>query len=144
MEFVAKSFNELSTLELYEILKARAKVFVNEQKIIYVDADNIDKKALHLFLWDNGEVLAYMRAFLEDDNNAVKIGRVLTVRHGKGIGRQLLEKSIPEIKKHFSCNKIYMDSQKSVVGFYEKFGFKVTSDEFLEEGIVHLKMEREV
>lgn len=144
MEFVSKTFDELSALEVYEILKARAKVFVNEQKIIYVDEDNVDKKALHLYLWDNGEVLAYMRAFCEDNKNSVKIGRVLTVCHGKGLGRELLEKSIPAIKKHFFCNKIYMDSQKSVVGFYEKFGFKVTSDEFLEEGIVHLKMEREV
>ena len=37
--------------------------------------------------------------------------------------------------------KITMDAQKHAVGFYEKFGFKVTSDEFLEEQVVHVVME---
>ncbi len=37
--------------------------------------------------------------------------------------------------------KIVMDAQKYAIGFYEKFGFIVTSDEFLEEGVVHVKME---
>ena len=37
-----------------------------------------------------------------------------------------------------------MHSQKHAAGFYEKFGFKITSDEFLEEGIVHVMMEMDV
>ncbi len=37
-----------------------------------------------------------------------------------------------------------MNAQKQVVGFYEKFGFKVVSDNFLEEGIIHVVMELEL
>ena len=48
--------------------------------------------------------------------------------------------SIPEISKHFNCKKISLHSQKHAKGFYEKLGFYVTSDEFLEEGIVHVEM----
>ena len=37
-----------------------------------------------------------------------------------------------------------MDAQKHATGFYEKFGFQITSDDFLEEGVVHVVMELEL
>jgi ElaA protein len=42
------------------------------------------------------------------------------------------------------CNRIIMDAQKYAVPFYEKHGFTVTSDEYLEEGIVHVDMCRQI
>lgn len=45
------------------------------------------------------------------------------------------------IEAKMKYKKITMDAQKHAVGFYEKFGFKVTSDEFLEEQVVHVVME---
>ncbi|MBQ4110264.1 MAG: GNAT family N-acetyltransferase [Clostridia bacterium] len=139
MNFKAKEFNKLTTGELYEILKSRSEIFILEQKINCQDMDDKDYISLHCFLEDNGRVVAYLRAF--SDAGGVKIGRVLSIRHKKGLGRQLMEKSIPEIKKHFNCRKIHINSQKHAVGFYEKFGFKTISDEFLEEGIIHVAME---
>ena len=50
----AKFFNELSTLELYEILKSRSEIFVPEQKIDHIDEDNTDYDSLHCFFWENG------------------------------------------------------------------------------------------
>lgn len=50
MEFVSKFFNELTTIELYEILKARVKIFVVEQKCAYQEIDDIDYRSLHLFI----------------------------------------------------------------------------------------------
>lgn len=145
MNLTAKEFNELTTNELYEILKARAEIFIMEQNINYQDMDNIDYKSLHCFFIDNNKVIAYLRAFYTDDNKkSVKLGRVLTLKHGNGIGRQLLEQSIKVIKDKMKCEKICMNAQKHAVGFYEKFGFKVTSNDFLEEGVVHVAMELEL
>lgn len=42
MEPVSKFFNELSTVELYEILKVRAKIFVVEQNCVYQDLNDLD------------------------------------------------------------------------------------------------------
>ena len=39
MDIVVKSFDELTTVELYEILKARAAIFVVEQNCVYQDLD---------------------------------------------------------------------------------------------------------
>lgn len=145
MNLIIKKFEELNTIELYEILKARAEIFIMEQNIHYQDMDNIDYKSLHCFFMENNKVIAYLRAFYEENNNdVVRIGRVLTLKHGNGIDRELLEKSLKAIKEQMNCKKISMDAQKYAVGFYEKFGFKTVSNDFLEEGIVHVVMELDV
>ena len=145
MNLIAKKFEELDIAELYEILKARTEIFIMEQNIHYQDMDNVDYKSLHCFFMEENKVIAYLRAFYQEDNNdIVRIGRVLTLRHGNGIGRELMEKSIVAIKEKMKCKKISMDAQKHAGGFYEKFGFQVVSDDFLEEGVVHVVMELEL
>ncbi len=142
MEFKAKTFEELSGCEVYEILKARAAVFVKEQGISYVDEDDVDYQSLHCFFWDDGRVRGYLRAYHDDRHNGdISIGRVLTTEHGKGIGTSLMKQSIPAIKKRLQCDRLRMDAQKHAVSFYERLGFKVTSGEYLEEGVVHVDME---
>ena len=143
MNLIAKQFNELTTTELYEILKARSEIFIIEQNIHYQDMDDVDYDSLHCFFVEDNKVIAYLRAFYEKDD-IVKLGRVLTLKHGNGVGRDLLEQSLIAIKKKMKCKKICMDAQKYAVGFYEKFGFKVTSEDFLEEGIVHSAMELKI
>ena len=142
MNFYAKEFCELTTTELYEILKSRAEIFIIEQNIHYQDCDDTDYNSLHCFIEENGKIAAYLRAFYKDnDKTTVKVGRVLTMRHGIGLGKELLEKSICVISNKMKCNRIYIDAQKHAVGFYEKIGFKIVTGEFLEEGIIHVGME---
>lgn len=145
MNLIAKRFEELDTKELYEILKARAEIFIMEQNIHYQDMDNVDYKSLHCFFIEENKVIAYLRSFYQEDNSdIVRIGRVLTLKRGIGIGKELMEKSIIAIKEKIDFKKIIMDAQKYAVGFYEKFGFKSISSDFLEEGVLHVVMELEL
>lgn len=52
MNLIAKEFEELDIAELYEILKARAEIFIMEQNIHYQDMDNVDYKSLHCFFME--------------------------------------------------------------------------------------------
>lgn len=140
MNFVAKNFNELSTVELYEILKARSQIFILEQKMHCQDMDSVDYNARHFYTEKNGEILAYLRAFYTD-NSTVRIGRVLSTTHGIGLGTDIMRRAIDDIKKNMKCQKICLDSQKHAISFYEKLGFKVVSNEFLEEGVIHVAMQ---
>ena len=140
MNFYAKHFDELTTRELYEILRSRAEIFVVEQKISYVDMDKIDYNSLHCCIEDGGRVKAYLRAFY-DEAGSVKIGRVLTLARGEGLGRELMVRSIDAIKEKMPAPLIYLNSQEHAVGFYEKLGFEVVSDVFYEEYIPHFRME---
>ena len=134
MEFVSKFFNELTTIELYEILKARVKIFVVEQKCAYQEIDDIDYRSLHLFYKSNDSITAYLRIF-EKEKGVIQIGR-----HGKGFGGKILKEAVSLIKKQMNSERIYLEAQCYAIGFYEKEGFKVCSEEFLEDGIPHVKM----
>ncbi len=140
MELIAKYFSELSAAEIYEILKSRAEIFLLEQKILCQDMDNADYNSLHCFFTEKGRVTAYLRAFSTDAEN-VKIGRVLTLSHGRGTGKELMEKSLAVIKDKMNPQKVTVDAQEQAIGFYKKSGFKVISDVFMEEGVPHAEME---
>ena len=59
MTFYAKRFSELSAGEIYEILKARADVFIIEQNINYQDMDDVDYDSLHCFLSASPRICAH-------------------------------------------------------------------------------------
>lgn len=145
MSIKAKYFNELTTTELYELLKVRSEIFVVEQNCLYQDLDDIDYNSLHIFIEKNNEIVAYLRAFYKDNSkDVVQVGRVLTKKHGIGTGKRLMIESLPIIKEKLKPKKIYIEAQKYAEDFYKKFGFITKSKEFLEEGIYHVIMELDI
>lgn len=145
MSIKAKYFNELTTTELYELLKVRSEIFVVEQNCLYQDLDDIDYNSLHIFIEENNEIVAYLRAFYKDDSKEiVQLGRVLTKEHGLGNGKKLILEALPIIKKRLKPKKIYIEAQKYAEDFYKKFGFITKSKEFLEDGISHVIMELDI
>lgn len=139
MNFISKKFDELTVYELYEILKSRSEVFLLEQNIICQDMDGVDCESLHCFLWQDGRVIACLRAYYSG-KDTVKIGRVLTLTHGQGHGRLLMIEALKAIREKMPCKNIVVSAQTQALGYYERCGFKVISDEYLEEGIPHVKM----
>ncbi len=146
MRFETKFFDDLTARELYEILRARADVFVGEEKILYPDADGVDYDCLHIFSRDEaGTVTAYLRMFpKQEEPGTVQIGRVLTRRRGGGLGRRLMEAALRAATETFHAGGVYVESQKHAEGFYEKLGFRAVSADFIEAGIPHVKMRREL
>ncbi|MBQ3824334.1 MAG: GNAT family N-acetyltransferase [Clostridia bacterium] len=145
MELLVKTFDRLTTAELYEILKSRCEVFAVGQRIICVDEDDVDYKSLHCFFYENGRVTAYLRAYPDESREkTVKIGRVLVLERGKGVGTELMKKSMAAAKAFYGCERIHVDAQKQAEGFYKKLGFETVSGEYLEEGVVHVDMELEI
>lgn len=139
MNFILKNFDELSTKELYEILKARMAVFVVEQSCPYQDIDGNDYTSHHLWLEDNGTIKAYLRLF-KMENGMARLGRIITTERGKGYGAMLISEGITSAKRLFAPYAIYIEAQSYAIGFYEKAGFKVCSEPFLDDGIPHVKM----
>lgn len=139
MEFAVKTFQELTTEELYEILAVRARVFVVEQACAYQDIDGLDLEALHVFARNENGICAYLRAFSQDERTA-RIGRVLTTVRGKGFGAEILKQGIAAAAERMKKECIYLEAQTYAIGFYEREGFQVVTEEFLEDGIPHVGM----
>ena len=140
MEFITKSFQQLTNEELYNILQLRCAVFVVEQTCIYQDLDGKDKDAYHVFAKDEaGNIKACLR-FVEKDENTVHMGRVITVDRGTGMGAKLIKAGVDAVRSNISKKQIYLEAQSYAVGFYEKAGFVVIGEEFDEDGIPHKPM----
>ena len=145
MTFIIKSFKELTIDELYAILQLRSEVFVVEQDCVYQDVDFKDQKALHVLGIKNDKIVAYTRIFKPGDyfENS-SIGRVVVAESERkfGYGHHLMEASIKAIKDHFKVDTITISAQKYLTKFYESHQFKQVGEEYLEDGIPHIRMDR--
>lgn len=138
-----KPFSDLSTAEIYEILKARFNVFVCEQHIHYLDEDNIDYLATHFSLRRNGLVIAYARLFPDKEKGVMRVGRMLTLERDKGFGKYLMDRIADEAANNGTV-KLRLHAQMHAVPFYEKMGFHPVGDIFTEAEIPHLCMEKQL
>ena len=136
-----KAFQELTTDELYELLRVRSEVFVVEQNCVYQDMDGDDQKSIHLWLTVNGRVVALARVCPAGTHmKEVSIGRVITTERGKGYGKQMMLHAIDAAIEHFGATLIDIEAQEYARGFYESVGFRQSSESFMLDGIHHIKM----
>jgi len=136
-----KTFQELTTDELYELLRVRSEVFVVEQNCVYQDMDGDDQKSIHLWLTLKDRIVALARVCPAGTHmKEISIGRVITTERGKGYGKQIMIHSIDAAVKHFGATLIDIEAQEYAKGFYESAGFKQSSDVFMLDGIPHIKM----
>ena len=139
-----KSFYDLTLDELYEICKVRYEVFACEQTIYQEnDFDDIDKKVFHIFLEDDGKIIAYARLIPSGVvYETATIGRVLVLNEyrRKGIASELMKRSTEFIKEEMKEEKITLSAQLYAKSLYENVGFKVISDIYDEVEIPHVKM----
>jgi ElaA protein len=70
----------------------------------------------------------------------VSIGRVVAARRRIGLGSRILEEGMKLAAECFNADKIYLEAQTYARSLYEKHGFRQISEEFLEDGIPHIKM----
>ena len=134
----------------------RIRVFIEEQHVPEaLEWDGLDETALHLLaqiqapkttdehqashIARQTEAVGTARIII--NNNIAHIGRMAVLPHwrGKGIGHKILLKAILECQQR-SVKKIILNAQTYVLNFYQKAGFKISSDEFIDAGIMHKEM----
>ncbi len=138
-----KTFEELTNLELYELIQLRNEVFVVEQDCVYQDADGRDLQSKHLLGYDGHELAAYVRIVPSgiSYDEYCSIGRVVvSPKHRrKEYGKAVMYKGIEICKKEFQEN-IKISAQCYLEKFYIELGFKVISEQYLEDDIPHYAM----
>ncbi len=148
MQWFSKTFAELTSLELYQILKLRVDVFVVEQDCPYPDLDNLDllPQTIHLFALDNEQVSCYLRIFAPTNHPEAHVvfGRVVTAEsyRGQGLGHQLISKALQIIDSNWPEHLCHISAQAHLNLFYAKHGFTQVGEGYLEDGIPHIGMDR--
>ena len=141
MERFIKAFHELTVPELHEIYALRCAVFVVEQNCPYQDIDGFDPRSLHIFFREEGRIIAYLRVLPRGCVfEEVSLGRVISVKRRQGVATELLREGIRAARERFGAESILIEAQTYARRLYEKQGFVAVSEEFLEDGIPHLRL----
>ena len=132
-------FSELTAAELYGLLRLRVDVFVVEQACPYPELDGRDTEPGTLHLWfadDSGAVLATLRVLENGTDRA--IGRVATAAsaRSRGLSAQLVRRGIELCEGR----TIDIGAQAYLERWYERFGFRRSGPDYVEDGIPHLPM----
>ena len=137
-----KTFDQLTTGELYELLRVRSEVFVVEQNCVYQDLDGNDQTAIHIWLTKGDKIVAMCRICPEGTKMPnTSIGRVITTERGKGYGMLMMKVAINMVKDRIpNADHIEIEAQLTKQKFYERLGFVATSEPFMMEGLMHLEM----
>lgn len=143
MVWKIKRFDELTTVELYKILKIRGEVFVVEQTCPYLDTDGKDEKCWHLYAEEKGQMIAYARILAKGlSYEEMSIGRVLVKAEyrKKGLARELVQRAMGFITDTLGETKIKIGAQAYLTEFYKSLGFEPVSEIYLEDEIPHIDM----
>jgi predicted GNAT family N-acyltransferase len=122
-----------------DLRRIRETVFIAEQSVppeLEWDAD--DAEAVHFLALESGYPIGTAR-LLNDGH----IGRVSVLRDWRGmnVGGALMNAAIQEAERR-GLREQRLTAQVHATAFYERLGFEVVSDEFLEAGLPHVDMLR--
>lgn len=135
LDFQSIEYDQMVSLR-YEVLrKPLGLEFTNED--LEQDAHDILIGA-----FDDDVILACCILSKVDDKTCrLRQMAVKNTLQGKGIGGNLLIFA-ENIARERGFTSLHMHARQSAVGFYEKLGYHVCSDEFLEVSIPHFEMKK--
>ena len=123
--------------EIFAVIYIRKKVFMNEQNVsVDEELDGRDFIADHYLIKDNDNYIATCRIYYKD--NEATIGRVAVLKNyrNKGVASIMMREAINVIKLN-GAKTIHIGAQVGALTFYEKFGFKISGDLYLDANIEH-------
>lgn len=145
MQWTVLPYASLSTDRLYDIMRLRQEVFIVEQHCYYLDADGIDKSALHVLGIEDDVLVAYARIMGPGIvYPEASFGRVLVAQphRGKGYGQQLTSLLLQTTSDHWGDVPVRISAQAYLTAFYSFFGFATEGSTYLDAGIPHIYMVR--
>lgn len=135
-----QSFDKFDALALYALLRLRVDVFVVEQECPYPELDgrDLEPTTRHVWIDEGGMPVACLRLLAEPDGSH-RISRVATAadqRH-QGLAGLLVDHVMAT-----TPGRLVLDAQTYLEPWYVEHGFARTGDEFTDDGIPHVPMER--
>ncbi|RSL30215.1 GNAT family N-acetyltransferase [Salibacterium salarium] len=125
-----------------DVFYVRFEVFVKEQQVPEdIEIDEHDETALHFIAYDDKTPIGAGRLRMVDGYGKVERVSVIASARHTGAGRDVMH-AIEKQAAQQGCTAMKLNAQISASGFYEKLGYTVTSDEFIDAGIPHVEMKK--
>ena len=129
--------------KLDQCFEIRRSVFVAEQKITEDEEfDGLDEQCGHYIVYNEEDVPVATGRLIKISDTQYQIGRVATLKAWRHQGyAEFLMLALIEKARSLGTESIYLYAQLSAIGFYEKCGFSVESNNLImDAGIEHKKM----
>jgi len=136
---------DFGSTEYQQMVKMRDEILRRPLGLSF-SADEIEKEKENLFIaaFEEEQMLGCCMIVEQDSRKArLRQMAVLNNLQGKGIGRALIQFA-ENIARDHGYRVMSMHARKPTVPFFEKMGYKVTSEEFIEITIPHFEMEKEL
>lgn len=126
----------------------RRQVFIVEQAVPESEEwDGLDQEAAHFVVYELGGKHAVACARLvalpsaTATSGITKVTRMAVLRshRGRGLGRALLQAMLRKARGN-GAESVVLDAQIQALGFYAKEGFMAEGKPFMDAGIEHIKM----
>ncbi|MCC8396808.1 GNAT family N-acetyltransferase [Paraburkholderia sp. MMS20-SJTR3] len=149
MDWKCREFGQLSSVEIYQILRARNAILVVEDAHMHQDIDGKDETAVHVFAVDTigGEslVVAYARLRPGDEvDPEAMIDKSLThpTRRDDDTAERLMERTLAAADERWPHAPVRTHSPAHRETFYKRFGFRKADGPFLQHGMPFIGMIR--
>jgi predicted GNAT family N-acyltransferase len=130
--------------ELEDAYHVRKVVFVDEQNVPVEDEiDDLESESKHFVLYDNEKPIGAGRFRTVDGYGKVERICVLKDNRKSGAGNIIMQ-GIEQFAKDNGIKKLKLNAQTQAIPFYGKLGYEVVSDEFLDAGIPHKTMVKDI
>lgn len=130
------------TSEIQSCLKIRHKVFVEGQNVpIGEEIDGQDSFSEHYLLYLDELPAGTARVRYLNDYAKIERVAILDTYQGQGLGHVLMNFILMQIQQNPKIQKAKLGAQTYAIPFYEKLGFLICSNEYLDAGITHKDMQ---
>ncbi len=129
-----------------DALKIRNEVFVKEQNVpLELEIDQNEAQTIHFVLYEEVKVPLATVRLLPLDEKKIKVQRmaVLKEHRQKGLGKILMQAAENFAQEH-GYQKIILGAQLTAADFYEAIGYQPEGEIFLDAGIEHVTMTKEI
>jgi len=124
-----------------DIKNIRTRVFIEEQHVpAELEWDEFDESCTHFIVRHQSHAIATAR--LKPDG---QIGRMAVLKNHRQLGvGSLLLSTLIEHAKNTGLLTLYLHAQVQVTGFYQKYGFAIAGEKFIDAGIPHREMLKKI
>lgn len=130
--------------ELKDAFSVRRIVFIDEQNVPEEEEiDQYENDSVHFVLYHDGTPIGAGRFRLVDGYGKVERICVLKKARKTGAGKQIMNE-IEEYARDNGIHKLKLNAQTHAISFYERLGYEVVSEEFLDAGIPHKTMMKQL
>lgn len=136
------SINRVSSdAQMQACFAIRKEVFVDGQNVpLAEELDGKDVESQHYLLTVEQQPVGVARVRYINDYAKIERVALLAAFQNQGLGKQLMCAIIDDLQKQSHLTKVHLSSQTHALAFYERLGFMVCSEEYVDAGIPHKDM----